>query len=257
MKLQLQRPLVFFDLETTGTDITKDRIVEISLHKVYPNGDTETKTRRINPEIPIPAEATAVHGISDEDVKDEPPFKSIAKDLARILENCDFGGYNCNRFDLPMLVEGFLRAEIPVDFSDRKVIDVQVIFHKKEQRTLAAAYEFYCNKELVDAHSAEADTIATYEVLLGQLDRYDDLQGDVDFLDEYTKQRRVVDYAGRLQWNDKDEKVIAFGKYRNQVAAEVLKRDPGYYDWILSSDFPRNTKLEFMKVYAEIHAPKK
>ena len=219
MKLNLKRPIIFFDLETTGTDTSNDRIVEISMVKVAPDGEKTIKTRRINPEMPIPAEATAVHHITDEDVKDCPTFKQIAKSLKAFMEGCDFGGFNSNRFDLPVLVEEFLRAGVDVDFRKRRYIDVQNIFHKKEERTLIAAYRFYCNKDLEAAHSAEADTLATYEVLLGQLERYEDLQNDVDFLSEYSTRNRTADFAGRIGYDDKEQEIFTFGKYKGRVVA--------------------------------------
>ena len=249
MKLNLTRPMIFFDLETTGTDTSRDRIVEISMVKVTPDGGKDIKTRRINPEMPIPAEATAVHHITDEDVKDCPTFKQIAKSLKAFMEGCDFGGFNSNRFDLPLLVEEFLRAGIDVDFRNRRYIDVQNIFHKKEERTLVAAYRFYCGKELGDAaHGAEADTLATYEVLLGQLERYDDLKNDVDFLAEYSSRGETADFAGRIAYNEKREEVFTFGKYKGQVVAEVFKSEPSYYDWMMKGDFPQYTK----KIITEI-----
>ena len=198
MQLNLRNPLVFFDLETTGINIVKDRIVEISYVKVFPNGKEETKTRRINPGMPIPPESTAIHGITDEDVKDCPTFKEIAKSLATQIEGCDLAGYNSNRFDIPMLAEEFLRAGVDIDLTRRKFIDVQTIFHKMEQRTLSAAYKFYCNKSLENAHTAEADTLATYEVLKAQLDRYPDLKNDVAFLSQYSCYSNNVDFAGRM-----------------------------------------------------------
>lgn len=242
MRLNLKNPLVFFDLETTGINIVKDRIVEISYLKVHPNGKEESKTRRINPEMPIPAESTAIHGISDEDVKDSPTFKEIAKSLAAQIEGCDLAGYNSNRFDIPLLAEEFLRAEVDVDLNKRKFVDVQTIFHKMEQRTLAAAYKFYCDKTLDNAHSAEADTRATYEVLMGQLDRYSDLENDVNFLSKFSSFTNNVDFAGRMIYNDKGEEVINFGKYKGRLVQEVLDTDPGYYGWIMNGDFPLNTK---------------
>ena len=248
MKLNLKRPIVFFDLETTGVDTSKDRIVEISMIKVMPDGSKDVKTRRINPEMPIPAEATAVHGITDEDVKNEPTFRQLAKSLAQFIQGCDFGGFNSNRFDLPVLVEEFLRAGVDVDLKRRKFVDVQNIFHKKEQRTLVAAYKFYCDKDLTDAHSAAADTMATYEVLCAQLDRYDDLENDTDFLAEYSEREKVVDYAGRIIYNDKGEEVFGFGKYRGQKVEEVFRREPSYYAWMMEGDFPLYTK----KVITEI-----
>lgn len=242
MRLNLKNPLVFFDLETTGINIVKDRIVEISYLKVYPNGKEESKTRRINPEMPIPAESTAIHGISDEDVKDCPTFKEVAKTLASQLEGCDLAGYNSNRFDIPLLAEEFLRAEVDVDLNKRKFVDVQTIFHKMEQRTLAAAYKFYCDKTLDNAHSAEADTRATYEVLMGQLDRYAELENDVNYLSKFSSFTNNVDFAGRMIYNDKGEEVINFGKYKGRLVQEILDTDPGYYGWIMNGDFPLNTK---------------
>jgi DNA polymerase-3 subunit epsilon len=240
--------LVFFDLETTGVNIVKDRIVEISFVKVYPNGKEETKTRRINPGMPIPPESTAIHGITDADVKDCPAFKEIAKSLAAHIEGCDLAGFNSNRFDIPMLAEEFLRAEVDIDLNRRKFVDVQTIFHKMEQRTLAAAYKFYCSKDLLNAHSAEADTLATYEILKAQLDRYPELQNDVNYLSQYSSYNNNVDFAGRMVYNEKKEEVINFGKYKGQLVADVLKNDPSYYSWIINGDFTLNTK----KILTEI-----
>jgi DNA polymerase-3 subunit epsilon len=242
MQLNLKNPLVFFDLETTGINIVKDRIVEISFVKVHPNGKEESKTRRINPGMPIPPESTAIHGISDEDVKDCPTFKEIAKSLANQIEGCDLAGFNSNRFDIPVLAEEFQRAGVDIDLNRRKFVDVQTIFHKMEQRSLSAAYKFYCDKELENAHTAEADTRATYEVLKAQLDRYPDLKNDVVFLSEFSSFGNNVDFAGRMVYNDKGEEVINFGKYKGQLVAEVLQKDPGYYSWIMNGDFPLNTK---------------
>lgn len=248
MNLNLKRPIVFFDLETTGIDLSSDRIVEISLVKISPNGDQELKTRRINPEMPIPPEATAIHGITDDDVKDCPRFKEIAKSLAQYIEGCDLGGYNSNKFDIPMLVEEFLRADVDVDLKKRKFIDVQNIFHKMEQRTLIAAYKFYCGKDLENAHSAEADIMATYEVLQAQLDRYPELQNDVDFLAGFSERGKSADYAGRIIYNDKGQEVFAFGKHKGRVVEEVFREEPSYYAWMMNGDFPRYTK----KVITEI-----
>ncbi|RHU30670.1 MULTISPECIES: 3'-5' exonuclease [Parabacteroides] len=249
MQLNLRNPLVFFDLETTGINIVKDRIVEISFVKVHPNGKEECKTRRINPEMPIPPESTAIHGITDEDVKDCPTFKEIAKSLAAQIEGCDLAGYNSNRFDIPLLAEEFLRAGVDIDLNKRKFIDVQTIFHKMEQRTLSAAYKFYCDKSLENAHTAEADTMATYEILKAQLDRYpDDLQNDMEFLSKYSSFTNNVDFAGRMVYNEDGKEVINFGKYKGKLVEEVLKNDPGYYSWIMNGDFPLNTK----KVLTEI-----
>lgn len=242
MQLNLKNPLVFFDLETTGINIVKDRIVEISYLKVYPNGKEESKTRRVNPEMPIPAESTAIHGITDEDVKGCPTFKGIAKTLAAEIEGCDLAGYNSNRFDIPLLAEEFLRADVDIDLNRRKFVDVQTIFHKMEQRTLSAAYKFYCDKNLENAHTAEADTMATYEVLKSQLERYPDLVNDVVYLSKFSSYSNNVDFAGRMVYNDKGEEVINFGKYKGRLVADVLKSDPGYYSWIMNSDFALNTK---------------
>lgn len=250
MKLNLKRPLVFFDLETTGVDTAKDRIVEISMVKVMPNGDEIIRTRRINPEMPIPAEATAIHHITDEDVKNEPTFAQIAKSLSQFIEGCDFGGFNSNRFDLPMLVEEFMRVGIEVDFRKRKFVDVQNIFHKMEQRTLVAAYRFYCDKDLEQAHSAQADTMATYEVLKAQLDRYPELQNDVDYLAEFSTRGESVDFAGRIGLNDKGEEIFNFGKYKGKTVVEVFTRlDPSYYSWMMNGDFPRYTKKIITEIY--------
>lgn len=248
MRLNLKNPLVFFDLETTGIDIVKDRIVEISYLKIYPDGREESKTRRINPEMPIPLQSTAVHGINDEDVKDCPTFKSIARSLAAQIEGCDLAGYNSNRFDIPLLAEEFLRSDVDIDLMKRKFVDVQTIFHKKEQRTLSAAYKFYCEKELEDAHSAEADTKATYEILKSQLDKYTDLQNDINFLSEYSCFGNNVDFAGRIIYNEKKQEVINFGKHKGRLVAEVLKEDPGYYGWIMQGDFPLHTKKMFTNI---------
>lgn len=242
MKLNLKKPIIFFDLETTGVNITRDRIIEISYHKVYPNGREETKTMKINPEMPIPPQSTAIHGISDADLVDCPTFKEVAKEIARDFEGCDIAGYNSNRFDVPLLGEEFLRADVDIDLMRHKAVDVQVIFHKMEQRTLSAAYQFYCNKDLTDAHSAEADTLATYEILQAQLDKYPSLENDIDFLATYTTQNKNVDYAGRFVYNDKGEETINFGKHKGKTIEEVLRTDHGYYGWIMQSDFPLQTK---------------
>ena len=252
MKLNLQRPIVFFDLETTGVQITRDRIVEISILKISPDGERETKTRRINPEMPIPAEASAVHGITDADVADCPTFAQVARSLYTWLEGCDIAGFNSNRFDVPMLVEEFLRAGVAVDFDDRHFVDVQTIFHKMERRTLEAAYKFYCDKTLENAHSAEADTLATFEVLEAQLDRYpDDLKNDIPALAEFSTHGRRVDFAGSLAYNDKDEIVINFGKYKGVPVTEVFRKDSGYYNWVMGAQFPLETKRWFSHLYQE------
>ena len=248
MKLNLKRPIVFFDLETTGVDTAKDRIVEISMVKVMPDGDEIVRTRLINPEMHIPEDATAVHGITDEDVKNEPTFAQIAKSLSQFIEGCDFGGFNSNRFDLPILVEEFLRAGVDVDFKNRKFIDVQNIFHKMEQRTLVAAYKFYCDKDLTDAHSAEADTRATYEVLKAQLERYPDLENSIDYLSEFSTQEKFVDFAGRIIYDKNNVEIFNFGKYKGQAVADVFRKDPSYYSWIMDGDF----SLYLKKVVTQI-----
>ena len=242
MKLNLRNPIVFFDLETTGINTVTDRIVEISYHKVSPNGREETKTIRINPQMPIPQSATDIHGISDKDVKDCQTFKDVAKEIVRDIEGCDLAGYNSNRFDIPLLAEELLRAEVDIDLMKRKFVDVQVVFHKMEQRTLAAAYKFYCDKDLIDAHSAEADTLATYEILQAQLDRYPELENDIDFLAKFTAQNDNVDFAGRIIYNEKREEIFNFGKYKGQRVTEVFLKEIGYYGWMMSSDFPLHTK---------------
>lgn len=248
MRLNLKNPLVFFDLETTGIDITKDRIVEISYVKVFPNGKEESKTMRINPERPIPPESTAIHGITDDDVKDCPTFKAVAKTLAAQIEGCDLAGYNSNRFDIPLLAEEFLRADVNIDLNRRKFVDVQTIFHKMEQRTLSAAYKFYCNKTLENAHTAAVDTMATYEVLQAQLDRYPELQNDIAFLSDFSSYNNNVDFAGRMIYNDKKEEVFNFGKFKGRLVEDVLKNEPGYYAWMMNSDFPLNTKQKLTEI---------
>lgn len=248
MKLNLKNPLVFFDLETTGTNINTDRIVEICYLKVHPNGNEEAKTMRINPEMHIPEEASAVHGIYDADVAACPKFKEVAKSIARDIEGCDLAGFNSNRFDIPVLAEEFLRAGVDIDLSRRKFIDVQVIFHKMEQRTLSAAYKFYCGKNLEDAHSAEGDTRATYEVLMAQLDRYPELKNDMAFLSDFSCFTRNVDFAGRMVYDANGVEVFNFGKYKGVSVSEVLARDPGYYSWIQNSDFTLNTKAMLTKI---------
>ena len=258
MQLALKNPLLFFDIESTGLNVASDRIVEISIVKVSPGAPgepnkVEVKTRRINPTIPITPGAQAVHGISDEDVKDCPTFRQVAKSLARLMEGCDIAGYNSLKFDIPMLAEEFLRAGIDFDFRKRKLVDVQNIFHKKEQRTLKAAYKFYCGQNLESAHSAEADTMATYEVLEAQLDRYgadeeDPLQNDVGYLAKYSCQSRFVDYAGRIVLNDEDVPVFNFGKHKGRPVTDVLRKEPSYYSWMMDGDFTLDTKQQLTKI---------
>lgn len=249
MEISIKNPLVFIDLETTGIDVVNDRIVELSALKILPNGKQELKTRRVNPTIPIPAEATAVHGISDDDVKNEPTFKEMAKSLAQFLEGCDLAGFNSNKFDFPLLAEEFLRADVDFDFRKRKFIDVQTIFHKMEKRTLEAAYKFYCDKDLVGAHSAEADTIATFEVLKSQLDRYPDLQNDVDFLAEFSTHKQNVDFAGRIVYDENGVEVFNFGKHKGKPVEDVFAKEPSYYSWMMNGDFPLYTKKVLTSIY--------
>ena len=261
MNLVLHKPLAFFDLETTGVNVGADRIVEISILKVMPDGSKHTFTRRINPGIPIPPQVTAIHGISNQDVKDCPLFAALAPELAGFLENCDLAGYNSNKFDVPMLVEEFLRCGFDLSLNGRRCVDVQNIFHKMEPRTLKAAYRFYCNKDLINAHSAEADTMATFEILLSQLDRYKDVEytdnngkkscpvvNDVQALHEFSFQNRNADLAGHIVFNDKGQEVFNFGKYKSRSVEEVFRTEPPYYDWMMKADFPLSTK----KVISEI-----
>ncbi len=242
MELNLKKSIVFFDLETTGIDVANDRIVEISLLKINPDGKEETKTMRINPEMPIPNHATEVHGITDEDVKNEPAFNIVAKDVAKFISGCDLAGYNSNKFDIPLLAEEFLRVGVDIDLKKHRFVDVQVIFHKMEQRTLSAAYKFYCEKNLDDAHSAEADTKATYEILKAQIERYSDLNNDIEDLSKFSSHNKNADFAGRIVFNDKGEEVFNFGKYKGQTVESVLEKDQGYFGWMLNSDFPLYTK---------------
>jgi DNA polymerase-3 subunit epsilon len=242
VNLKLKNPLVIFDLETTGINIVTDRIVEISYLKVYPNGDEEARTMKINPTIPIPEKASQIHGITDDDVKEAPTFQEVAKSIANTFEGCDFAGFNSNKFDIPLLAEEFIRADVDIDLMKRKFIDVQVIFHKKEQRTLEAAYRFYCNKNLDNAHSAEADTKATYEILEAQLERYEDLPSDIDALSKYSSHNRNADFAGRIIYDNDGIEVFNFGKYKGQKVEDVLNKDPAYFSWILNSEFPLYTK---------------
>ncbi|MBR2072762.1 MAG: ribonuclease H-like domain-containing protein [Alistipes sp.] len=252
MKLNLKRPIVFFDLETTGVDTAKDRIVEVSMIKIMPDGEEIVRTRRINPQMHIPEQATAIHGITDEDVKDAPTFAQVAKSMAQFIEGCDFGGFNSNRFDMPMLVEEFLRAGVDVDFKRRRFVDVQNIFHKMEQRTLVAAYKFYCDKNLEEAHSAEADTRATYEVLMAQLDRYPELQNDVAALADFSERGQTADFAGRIGFNDKQEEVFNFGKYKGRRVEDVFREEPSYYAWMMNGDFPLYTKKVITEIYLRL-----
>ncbi len=251
MKLNLSRPLIFFDLETTGTNVLHDRIVEISLIKVWPDGSEERKSRKINPEMPIPAEATAIHHITDEDVREAPRFREIAKSLASIFEDADVAGYNSNKFDVPLLIEEFARAGVRFEMEGRRFIDVQNIFHKMEQRTLIAAYRFYCGKELTDAHSAASDTQATYEVLRSQLDRYPDLQNDVQALADFSRMNKSVDLAGRIVMNDDNVEVFNFGKHKGRPVKDVFRKEPSFYFWMMQGEFAKNTKDVITRLYGE------
>ncbi|MCF6350230.1 MAG: 3'-5' exonuclease [Flavobacteriaceae bacterium] len=242
MKLNLKKPIVFFDLETTGINIAKDRVVEISILKILPNGNKESKTWLVNPEMEIPKEAVDIHHITNERVVTEPTFNELAPEISKMIEGCDLAGFNSNRFDIPLLAEEMLRAKVDFTMKDRLAIDVQTIFHKKEQRTLTAGYKFYCDKDLTDAHSAKADTLATYEILLAQLEKYDDLENDIFTLSEYSQHSKRADFAGFILLNDKGEEVFSFGKYKGQKVTAVFKENKGYYNWIQNADFPRYTK---------------
>ncbi|PCI31412.1 MAG: DNA polymerase III subunit epsilon [Flavobacteriaceae bacterium] len=242
MELKLHKPIVFFDLETTGINIAHDRIVEISILKVFPNGNKESKTWLVNPEMPIPKESSEIHHITDEKVANEPTFKELASEVSLLIKDCDLAGFNSNRFDIPLLAEEMLRAEIDFDMKNRVAIDVQVIFHKKEQRTLSAGYQFYCGKDLEGAHSAEADTNATYEILLAQLDKYEDLENDVKSLSEFSSHNKRADFAGFILFNNQGKEIFTFGKYKGKEVEAVLAKDQGYYAWIQKSDFPLYTK---------------
>jgi DNA polymerase-3 subunit epsilon len=242
MALTLKKPICFFDLETTGTNIVKDRIVEIAILKVFPNGNKQQFSWLVNPEIEIPDEVVAVHGISNEKVVNEPTFKALSKTIYDLIKDSDLSGFNCDRFDIPLLVEEFLRAGIDVDLKKMLSVDVQTIFHKMEQRTLSAAYKFYCDKQLENAHSALADTEATYEVLLAQLERYSDLPQTVTELSEFTVRRDRVDFAGQLALDEEGDPVFNFGKHKGTKVRVVLEQEPGYFGWILNADFPLHTK---------------
>jgi len=262
MELNLNRPIAFIDLETTGLSIASDRIIEISIVKVLPGGETEIRTERVNPTIPISPQAMAVHGIKDEDLKDKPTFAELAPSLLQFISNSDLGGYNAIKFDIPLLVEEFLRVDVDFDTKNRKIVDVQNIFHKMEQRTLVAAYKFYCNKELTNAHSAEADTIATYEVLKAQLDKYENtpfkdkngdisypVKNDVNLLSEFSYHTKNADLVGQIIFNDKNEEVFNFGKYKGKSVEKTFATEPQYYDWMMKSQFPLSTKKVITSIY--------
>ncbi len=255
MKLNLSRPIAFFDLEATGIRIGIDRIVEIAVLKVFPDGSKEMKSNRVNPEMPIPMETSRIHGIYDTDIQDAPTFKEIGKEYADFLEDCDLAGYNSNKFDIPMLMEEFIRAGIDFDLEGKRFIDVQNIFHQMEQRTLKAAYRFYCNKDIVNAHSADADIMATYEVLLAQLEKYQDqewedkcgnksvpVKNDIDALHQFTNLSKPVDFAGRMVYDENGVEVFNFGKHKGKCVEHVFDAEPSYYSWMQQGDFPLYTK---------------
>jgi len=265
MNLLLSRPIVFFDAETTGLNIGKDKIIELAFLKIYPDGSEEESVWRINPQIPISKEAEAVHGISNADLKDKPVFSEVADEILQFLENCDMAGFNSNKFDLPLLVEEFLRIDKDFDLKDKKSIDIQNIFHKMEPRNLSAAYRFYCQKELTDAHQALADTRATYEILKNQLDKYKDkayedaktgrtiqLENNVKILSDFSRENRSVDFAGHIVFNENDEEVFNFGKYKGVPVHKVFKIEPPYYDWMMKADFPLYTKKIITRIYKNL-----
>lgn len=242
MELKLAKPLCFFDLETTGTNIASDRIVEISILKILPNGNKENKTWLVNPGVPIPEEAMAIHGITDERVAAAPAFGEISKEVFQMIKDSDLAGFNSDRFDIPLLAEEMLRAGVDFDMKNMVSVDVQTIFHKMEKRTLEAAYKFYCDKDLEEAHSAKADTVATYEVLLSQLERYPELENNVRKLSEFSRRNEFADFAGFIAMDEVGEEVFTFGKHKGTKVREVLENEPGYFGWILNADFPLYTK---------------
>lgn len=263
MKLNLKRPLAFFDLEATGINVGSDRIVEISILKAMPDGSELIKTKRIHPEIPIPLASSLIHGIYDEDIKDEPTFKEVAKEIVDFIGDSDLAGYNSNKYDIPLLLEEFLRAGVDLNMEGRQFVDVQNIFHQMEQRTLKAAYKFYCNKEIINAHSAEADIKATYEVLLAQLDKYQDtefedkqgnksipVKNDVESLHAFTNINKVVDFAGRMVYNENGEEVINFGKHKGRTVEQIFDAEPSYYAWMKKGDFPLYTIKKLDEIWA-------
>ncbi|WP_339660960.1 exonuclease domain-containing protein [uncultured Polaribacter sp.] len=256
MNLKLTKPIVFFDLETTGINIATDKIVEISILKVFPNGNKESKTWLVNPEMEIPKESSEIHGITNEKVASEPTFKALANKVNELIGDADLAGFNSNRFDIPLLAEELMRAGIDFDMKNRKAIDVQVIFHKKEQRTLSAGYQFYCGKELEGAHGAEADTNATYEILLAQVDKYGDIGNSVDTLSEYSTHGERADFAGFILMNDEKQEIFSFGKYKGRTVEEVFNENPGYHNWIQNADFPLYTKKVLREIKERMSAPK-
>ena len=257
MELNLTKPIIFFDLETTGINIAKDRVVEISILKVFPNGNKESKTWLVNPEVAIPKESSEIHGITDEKVANEPTFKELAVKINEMIAGCDLAGFNSNRFDIPVLAEELMRAGIDFDMKERKAVDVQVIFHKKEQRTLSAGYKFYCDKNLDNAHSAEADTKATYEILKAQLDKYEDLENNIEFLNKFSTHNKRADFAGFIQYDEDDNEIFSFGKYKGRTVEDVFKENPGYNSWIQNADFPLYTKKVLREIKERMAVPKK
>ncbi len=247
--LELTRPIAFIDLETTGVNLTNDRIVELAIVKIMADGTRIAKRRLINPQMPIPQVTSNIHGITDDMVKDAPTFKQMSNEIRQFLENCDLGGYNSNRFDIPMLMEEFLRAGVDVDLSNRRMIDVQHIFYTMQPRTLSAAYQFFCEKELVDAHSAEADINATIEVLEAQLKKYDKLGTTIDSVLDVIGEDKIVDYARRFSFDANGNEVFNFGKYKGMIVAEVLKKEPQYYDWMMKGEFPMHTKKKLTELF--------
>ena len=241
-KLNLTKPICFFDLETTGINVSKDRIVEIAILKVYPSGEKESRTWLVNPEMPIPPETTAIHGITNEDVEDKPTFKELAPQVVQMIEGSDVAGFNSNRFDIPLLAEELLRVGQDLDLKKCRPIDVQVIFHKMEPRNLSAAYKFYCDKDLINAHSAEADTLATYEILKAQIAKYEELENSIDFLSEYSQHFENADFAGFIGYDDEGHEIFKFGKYKGKKVEDVLEKDKGYFGWLQNADFPLYTK---------------
>jgi DNA polymerase-3 subunit epsilon len=242
MELKLNKPICFFDLETTGIDVAKDRIVEISIFKVFPNGNKESKTWLVNPTIPIPPQSTAIHGISNEKVANEPTFNELASQVYNMIKDSDLAGFNSDRFDIPLLAEELLRAGVDFDMKNRFSVDVQTIFHKKEERTLSAALKFYCDKNIENAHSAEADTMATYEIMLAQLERYPELENDIKSLSEFTTRKKIADFAGMIAFDEDGDEIFAFGKHKGVKVDKVLESEPGYFSWIQNADFPLYTK---------------
>ncbi len=247
MSLQLTRPLVFIDLETTGTNLSTDRIVEIAIIKIFPDGTRAVKQKLINPQMPVPKSSSDIHGITDDKIKDAPTFKQVANELKQFIDDSDFSGYNSNRFDIPLLMEEFLRAGLDIDMTSRRMLDVQHIFHMMEKRTLGAAYKFYCEKELNDAHSAEADATATWEILEAQLNRYQHLGNTLDTILQFTGEEKFVDFARRFIMDNNIE-VFNFGKHKGRPVSEVLKAEPQYYDWMMKGDFPLHTKQKLTEI---------